>query len=72
MLKAFDKEGNEVKWGYEVTDFRGDRATFIMATRESGSRSGKVVVEWSNHTDNIPVKREYYSTVFDLTVKEVP
>lgn len=67
-LKAFDKEGNEIKRGDEITDFRGDRATFVMATRESGSRSGKVVVKWDKNGQQY----EYYDSVFDLKVKEVP
>lgn len=63
-LKAYDKNGNEVKSGEVIVDFRGDKWTFVMASRASlPSRSGKIIVTSGNN------QREFYDRVFGLTVK---
>lgn len=63
MLKAYDEiTGKEIKKGDTIINFRGDKSTFIMPTRERTEyRSGKVVT-----TDG-----EYYDGVFNIIVKEV-
>ena len=63
MLKAFDeKTGKEIKKGNEITDFRGEKHIFEMATRaRMGHKSGKVC------TAN---NREYYDSVFNIIVKD--
>lgn len=76
MLIVIDeKTGTEVKSGETVTDFRGDKATLLYATRarsvcESGGRSayksGLVCVKWQEKNFSC----EYYDKVFDLKVVE--
>lgn len=63
MLKAYRKDnGNEVRRGDQVRDFKGEEGTFQYATRApDGSRTGKVMVSG----------RETYMTVWDLEVREV-
>jgi hypothetical protein len=64
---AIDKEGNVVEPGSTVTDFRGDTATFVAATRaNSADRDGKVSIRkagWSFDS-------EVYARVVDLEVRE--
>jgi hypothetical protein len=63
MLRAYRKDGREVRPGDTVTDFRGDTGTFQYATRAPGGhRTGKVMVSGG----------ETYMTVWDLVVREVP
>ena len=67
MLKAYDeKTGLEVNPGDTVTDFRGEKCTFVQATRERTWKSGKVVVRLPQG-----LSYEYYDKVFNLIVKEV-
>lgn len=63
MLKAYDETtGKEIKKGEVITDFRGDKHVFVMATRaRSDHKSGLVCT-----TDN----REYYDRVFHIIVKD--
>lgn len=69
-LIATDANGNIVKPGDRVTDFRGDQAIFVKATRApSDGRTGKVEVTGQAGEGTLP--REYYMGVFNLTVKEV-
>ncbi len=65
-LVAREKEsGRPIGYGVTVTDFRGDPAEFVRATRANDdSRDGKVTVR----KDGVP--REYYARVFGLTVAE--
>jgi hypothetical protein len=43
--KVVDKNGNEIKEGDEITDFRGDKATFLEITKVPGGAStGKIYV----------------------------
>ena len=63
MLKAFDeKTGKEIKRGDEITDFRGEKHIFVMASRaRTENKSGKICT-----ADN----REYYDSVFQIIVKD--
>lgn len=63
MLKAFDeKTGKEIKRGDEITDFRGQKHIFKMASRvRIENKSGKICT-----TDNY----EYYDKVFGIIVKD--
>ena len=63
MLKTYDERtGKEIKAGDTITDFRGDKHIFKMASRaRTECKSGKVCT-----TDN----REYYDKVFRLIVKD--
>lgn len=67
-FRAYREDGTEVRNGDEVTDFRGDTAIFVKASRaREGHRTGKVVVKgltWDN-------EHEYYDTVFSLTVLDI-
>lgn len=83
-LQAF-VEGTDqiVNSGDTVTDFRGDEAVFVKASRlRIPGKSGKVVVRWkamegvkagdhSYYDDGRTSSYEYYDTVFDLEVREV-
>lgn len=68
MLIVIDeKTGVEVKSGETVTDFRGDKATLLYATRaRSAYKSGLVCVKWQEKNFSC----EYYDKVFDLKVVE--
>ena len=67
MLKVYDeKTGLEVKPGDIVTNFRGEKCTFVQATRARTWKSGKVVVKLPQG-----LSYEYYDKVFNLIVKEV-
>lgn len=63
MLKAYDETtGKEIKKGDIITDFRGDKHVFKMASRaRSECKSGKVCVEPFG---------EYYDRVFNIIVKD--
>lgn len=63
MLRAYDETtGKEIKQGEVITDFRGDKHIFKMASRARGDyKSGLVCT-----TDN----REYYDRVFNIIVKD--
>lgn len=63
MLKVYDiTTGKEIKKGDIITNFRGDKETFIMATRASyPGHSGKIIAN----------DIERYDRVFNLIVKEV-
>lgn len=61
-LRAFRKDGREVRPGDTVTNFRGAAGTFERATRApDAGRTGKVMVSGG----------ETYMTVWDLEVREV-
>lgn len=67
-LVALRKDGTAVQSGETVTSFRGQEWTFVCPTRAqsfSEGKSGKVVVR-----DEFDRQREFYETVFDLTVIE--
>lgn len=68
MLKAYNEQtGEEVKRGDTITDFKGDKAVFLNATRERiVGKSGKVYVELPDG-----FRREFYDKVFNLVVKDV-
>ncbi len=69
-MKAIDtKTGKEVKAGDTVTDFRGDKATFVRCVRapEPG-KTGKVAVMRKNGTDDQAWENEYYMSVYGLKV----
>lgn len=68
MLKVYDKKtGEEVKPGDTLTDFRGDKAVFLCATRERiEGKSGKVYVELHDGS-----RREFYDKVYNVIVKDV-
>jgi hypothetical protein len=70
-LQAYHvKTGQAISYGDPVTDFRGETATFVKATRAAApGKSGKVYVSWTN-TEGVG-SLEYYDKVFDLTVKQV-
>jgi hypothetical protein len=69
-LIATDRDGNIVKPGDIITDFRGDKAVFVAATRApSEGRAGKVSV--SGQAGEGTMAMEYYTIVFNLTVSEV-
>ena len=58
-----DKDGNIIKPGDTITDFRGDQTTFHSVSRPpQEGRTAKVLV---GTDDGL---REYYCTVFGLTV----
>lgn len=63
MLKAYDETtGKEIKKGDMITDFRGEKHIFQMASRaRSEGKSGKICT-----TDH----REYYDRVFNIIVKD--
>lgn len=63
MLRAYDETtGKEIKQGDTITDFRGDKHVFKMATRARNDyKSGKVCTA-DNH--------EYYDRVFNIIVKD--
>jgi hypothetical protein len=66
MLKAFRQDGTEVRPGDIITDFRSETATFERATRAPhGHRTGRIQVDG-------PHGSEFYMTVFNLDVREVP
>lgn len=67
-LLAVRKDGTAVQAGETVTSFRGQEWTFVLASRAQSitdGKSGKVVVR-----DEFDRQREFYETVFDLTVIE--
>lgn len=71
MFVTTRQNGDYVVSGDIVTDFRGNRAEFLAATRaQSPGKSGKVLVRWLDGpgTGN---SAEYYDMVFGLTVKEI-
>ena len=62
-LTTTNAAGTEVREGDTVTDFRGDTASFVQATRASSTgKSGKVLVVKDGR------QREFYDRVFGLTV----
>lgn len=65
-MKAINaKTGAEVRKGDTVTDFRGETATFVSATRTPvPGKSGKVLVDMGG------MQREFYEGVFDLRIVE--
>ncbi len=67
-MKVVKADGTEVKRGDMVTDFRGDTAIFLSATRvRTAGRSGKVIVRRVvNGAAN--TGREYYDRVFGVEV----
>ena len=66
MLRAFDRQGVEIKPGTPVLDFRGERPTFVMATRaKTTGKSGKVVLDYGTY------KGEYYDSVVELEVRDL-
>jgi hypothetical protein len=65
-LTTTDTAGHLVKPGDTVTDFRGDTATFVRATRaQGGGKTGKVLTRDANGHE-----RELYDRVYNLTVTE--
>ena len=83
-LQAFIEGTDQiVNSGDTITDFRGDKAIFVKASRpRQPGRTGKVVVRWlamkgvkagdhSYYDDGRKTTYEYYDTVFDLEVKEI-
>jgi hypothetical protein len=65
-MQAYRKEtGEPVIPGEEITDFRGDKATFVAVAQEAtpGS-SGRVRVNQGGAHD-----REYYPGVYDLEIR---
>ena len=63
MLRTYDEiTGKEINKGDTITDFRGEKHIFLIATRSrTENKSGKVC------TAN---GREYYDRVFNLIVKD--
>jgi hypothetical protein len=67
MLIAKRTDGSLVTEGETVKDFRGQHWTFIRASRASDfGSSGRVEVK-----DEYERKREFFPTVFDLSVEEL-
>jgi hypothetical protein len=67
MLRAYREDGTEVLPGDVITDFRGDKATFVSATRApDGHHTGKIVFARDDY------ESECYMTVFDLEVRAEP
>jgi hypothetical protein len=65
--KLIDKDGNEIPPNTEVTDFRGEKMTFLYISRESepgGLSTGKITVDTENRT----FKREFYPYVFGCKI----
>jgi hypothetical protein len=58
MLKAYRKDGSEVREGDELVDFRGELWIFIQVSRHK-IYAKKKDKEW---------RQEFFSTVFDLEV----
>lgn len=66
MYRVTDKNGNEVKRGDTIIDFRGDKAQFVEVAREKGEgREALVTVIESETTAT------YYASVYELTVKPI-
>lgn len=64
------ENGTIVQPGDTVTDFRGDTATFVLATRARiPGKSGLVVTE-RTAPSGAKYQRESYDGVFDLIVTE--
>lgn len=73
LIVTDEKSGEVVNDGDTVTDFRGDTARLIKATRARvPGKSGKVLVELPGtsdpYRDGRPIRMEYYDKVFDLHV----
>ncbi len=67
-MRTLDKNNQELKKGDLIKDFRGEVWTFISATRSTDeAHSGKVYV---GKPDEEFGGREFYASVFDLTVQE--
>lgn len=65
-MQVLREDGTHVHRGDKVTDFRDDVWTFVRADRSrSDGRTGKVVV-----ADDQGKERDFYDTVFNLTVLE--
>lgn len=73
MFIVTNASGDYVSIGDIVTDFRGNRAEFLAATRaQSPGKSGKVLVRWLDSPFNPDSPSgEYYDMVFGLTVKDI-
>lgn len=66
--KVIDKDGNEVKEGDEIIDFRGDKAIFKEITKvPGGPSSGKIYVQNSEKG----WEQEYYPSVFNLKIVKI-
>lgn len=66
-MKAFDKNGNEVKPGDKIQSFRDETWIFRSVSQApSPGKSGKVSVS----QENFEGTREFYYTVFNLRIEE--
>lgn len=67
-----ERTGAIIEPGDTVTDFRGNTARLAVAdrAREPG-RTGKVIVDWSDPSDENRSFGYYYDTVFSLAVVDV-
>lgn len=67
-----DRNGNTVRIGDEITDFRGDTSFFQGVSRgPEYNGTAKVLVTASRDAD-VFSRREYYARVFDLSVTPKP
>jgi hypothetical protein len=66
MITVSKTTNKTVESGDIITDYRGDRAKFVMATRANNpGKSGKIVVKYLNEGGT---QREFYDHVFNLSV----
>jgi hypothetical protein len=64
-LKVTNTNGDEIQEGDTITDFRGEQAKFVHATRPARvGKSGLIVVNYGGFD------REVYDRVFKLRVSE--
>jgi hypothetical protein len=68
---VLNEDGNEVKTGSTITDFRGQEAIFLEVTRGvEYNGTAKVRVEWpSVEGKYVAGNSEYYARVFGLKVQ---
>lgn len=65
--RVTDANGHEVVEGSQITDFRGDPATFVQVSRgPEYNGTSKVIVK-----DPCGNSHEYYERVFGLTVETI-
>jgi hypothetical protein len=64
-MRAYRKTGEPVVPGEEITDFRGDKATFVAIDQEpTPGKSGKIAVNQGGPRDWV-----YYPSVYDLEIR---